>query len=66
MLICRESLWCGARAAEEEPRSCHSLSSRRRGELMEDAENHTPPVSAPAETGDWTGGCRVGPGQSPV
>lgn len=25
MLICRESLWCGGRAAEGEPRSCHLM-----------------------------------------
>lgn len=61
MLICRESLLCGGRATEEEPRSWHLTYPWIQKEL-EDAQRRTTP-----ETHDLAGddSC-VSRGHSPV
>lgn len=66
MLICRESLLCGGRAAEGEPRSGHWMYSWTQKEAR-GALGRTPPPPAHAEPHDLTGAAScVGPGRSLV
>lgn len=65
MLICRESLLCGGRVAEREPRSGRLMYLWTQKEAK-GASRHPPPVSAHAEPHDLTGDAScVGPGHSP-
>ena len=69
MLICRESLLCGGKAAEEEPRGCHLMCLwyiKNWWKMLKAAPVPPPLVSAHAEIQDLTGRCHVGPGQSQV
>lgn len=69
MLICRESLFCGGKAAEEEPRGCHLMCLRyikNWWKMLKAAPAPPSLVSAHAEIQDLTGRCFVGPGQSLV